>query len=149
MRAPPLWLAAAVLVLGGCDAGWGSGREDPDVVVDPVEVQLDGNTFTSTSVEGRELVPGTQIALAFDHGAMAAQAGCNTMRGEYTDEGGTLAWTGPVASTRMACPPDLTAQDEWLAGLLADGLDIADGDADLTLESGEIRIELTSDDALP
>jgi heat shock protein HslJ len=105
-------------------------------------VQLDGRTFASTSVTGYELQPGTTIHLSFDHGVLAASAGCNTMAADWTDDDEELAWEGTPATTVMGCTPELVAQDEWLAGLLTDGMAIEDGDADLTLESGDVTIEL-------
>jgi heat shock protein HslJ len=118
------------------------GREDPDDIVEHEQVQLAGKTYESTSVTGFELVPETVIRLAFEDDTMAVSAGCNTMSAAWTDADGELVWAGPIASTLMACPPELAAQDEWLIELFSDGVEITDGDADLTLESGDVAIEL-------
>ena len=110
---------------------------------------LDGKAFTSTSVTGYELVKGTEISLAFEDGRMSANAGCNSMSGEYAVTDGELAWTGPAMATMMGCPDDLQAQDTWLTGLLTDGMKEAlDGDT-LTLTSGDVTIELAAAKASP
>ena len=123
-------------------AGCGDEGRAPTYGVDPASLaDLDG-TFVSTDVEGRELVAGTEIQLTFDADAMSAMAGCNTMTGAFELDQEELAWSGTPGMTMMACEPDLAAQDEWLATLLTDGATIVSGDADLTLESGDVRIEL-------
>lgn len=136
-------LALGLAASASSDAG-GEGRDDPDTLVEDVQVQLDGRTFASTSVAGHELEPGTTIHLSFERGVLAASAGCNTMVGDWTDDDDELAWDGAPASTVMGCTPELVAQDEWLAGLLSDGMEIGGDDADLTLESGDVTIELES-----
>ena len=65
------------------------------------------------------------------------------MSGPWTDEGGeTVKWSGPAASTMMACEPALMDQDRWLGDLLTAGMDVVDGEADLTLRSGDVTISL-------
>jgi heat shock protein HslJ len=138
-------LAVGLAVSASSDVG-GDGRDDPEALVDPVQTQLGGRAFESTSVTGHDLAPDTVLRLSFDQDSMAANAGCNTMTGPWTDEGSTLKWTEPVATTLKACPDALAAQDQWFAGLLTEGLEVVDGDADLTLESGDITIELDATD---
>jgi heat shock protein HslJ len=122
------------------DAG-DDGRDQPDSLVDPVDVQLAGQTFVSTSVEGRTLVPDTTIRLSFDADVLSVNAGCNTMAGAWTDADSTLAWEGAVRATLKGCAEDLSAQDQWITDLFTGGMDISSDDADLTLESGEVTIE--------
>ena len=83
---------------------------------------LEDATFVSTSVAGRDLVPGSTIRVAFEGDSMAVAAGCNTMTGAWELVDGTLAWTGDPAQTMMACEPALSDQDTWLLGLFTDGL---------------------------
>ena len=115
-----------------------SGEDPGTSAEEPVE--LTGNTFELVSVEGHELVPDTVIELAFEDDSMAVSAGCNTMSAAWSSEGDEVVWTGPVASTLMACPDELAAQDEWLHELFAEGMALVDGDAVLTLESGDVVI---------
>jgi heat shock protein HslJ len=68
------------------------------------------------------------------------------MMGAWTDEDDQLAWDGEPAMTRKACPEELGAQDQWISDLLSDGMDISRGDADLTLESGDVTIEFDAEE---
>jgi heat shock protein HslJ len=111
-------LAAAALVLGACGSDSSSG-DSPD---------LDGREFLSTSVEGHDLVPGTDIRIAFTDGSLSANAGCNTMGGDYSLDGNMLE-VGPMFSTEMGCEPPLMDQDTWLADFLTSGPAVSlDGD---------------------
>ena len=104
---------------------------------------LEDATFVSTSVSGRDLVPGSTIRVAFEGDSMAVAAGCNTMTGAWELVDGTLAWTGDPAQTMMACEPALSDQDTWLLGLFTDGLAASESeDGGLVLEAGDVRIEL-------
>ncbi|MGW6128401.1 META domain-containing protein [Cellulomonas sp. NPDC055163] len=104
---------------------------------------LAGKTFVSTAVAGHELVPGSEVTMTFESDRMSVNAGCNTMSGEATWQDGTLEVAEPLAATMMACPDDLTQQDEWLRTFLTsepllrlDGstLELGDSDDGLTLE---------------
>jgi heat shock protein HslJ len=75
---------------------------------------LDGKTFVSTSVAGHELVEGTTVRLVFEEGRLAVEAGCNTQTAPYAVDASTVKWSGPPASTMMACPDPLHEQDLWL-----------------------------------
>lgn len=110
----------------------------------PDAAALEGSTFTSTQVQGHDLVAGTSITLTFEDGRMVATAGCNTMSGSYDVSGGTLAWTGPAASTMMGCPDDLAAQDQWISGLLTDGMSAELDESVLVLGSGDVTIRLAA-----
>jgi heat shock protein HslJ len=111
-----------MVVLAGCAGGAGGTSPAPD------PGSLEGRTFLSTQVEGRVLVPGTQIRLAFEHGSVGGTAGCNSFGGEYRVDGGRL-FVAAMYMTEMACDEPLMAQEQWLMQLLADGVAITlDGD---------------------
>lgn len=114
-------------------------------------------TFLSTAVtengEPRPLVGGTRISLTFveDGHRIGAQAGCNSMGGQASFEGGRLV-VGDLATTEMGCDPPRHAQDEWLAGFLTSRPQYSfSGDtpeppgnsgSTLTLDNGTTRIVL-------
>ncbi|MEZ5183498.1 MAG: META domain-containing protein [Acidimicrobiales bacterium] len=130
---------------GASGSGGGSSATEPaaDGGAAPSADDLAGRTFTSTSVEGYDLVADSAIRLSFDEGRLGVNAGCNQSTGAFTLDDGTLAWDGPAAATQMACPDDLMAQDAWLAGLIEQGM-AATLDADeLTLRSGSVTIVLS------
>jgi len=121
-----------VLLLGGC----GGGSRAPG----PTGQSLDGRTFLSTTVEGRTLVRGSMLRLAFSNGQVSANAGCNSTSGPYRIDGDRLA-IDALAMTEMGCDPPLMEQDQWVADLL-DGASVAlDGDT-LTLTKGVIHLIL-------
>lgn len=101
-------VAAAALVLAACGSDSSSSADSPE---------LDGRSFVATSIEGQELVEGTDIRISFADGALTANAGCNTLGGDYTLDGNTLN-VGPMFGTEMACEPALMDQDVWLTEFL-------------------------------
>jgi heat shock protein HslJ len=128
-------VGVAGLLLAGCGSDSGNETTASD---------LNGSTFTSTSVDGsHEMVEGSTITLAFEDDNLSAQAGCNTMTAAYTIDKDLLKWSGDVASTRMACSDDLTAQDEWLTGILTEGADVDLNGDKLILTHEDDTIELT------
>ena len=131
------------------DVTSGPGATSPGAGV--ASEQLDGRTFRGADVTGHDLVGGTEVALTFQDGQLSANAGCNTSTGAFTLEGGVLRTEGERATTMMGCPPDLEAQDQWLAEFLSDGAEASlDGDV-LTLTAGEVAMVLSAagEDALP
>lgn len=109
-------------------------------------VDLEGRTFTSTDVTGHELVEGSAITLAFEDGQVSARAGCNTLFGGATWDGGTLEITDQLASTMMACDDALMDQDDWLAEFLTSSPAVMlDEAGTLTLGDDDVVITLTED----
>ena len=69
-------------------------------------------------------------------------AECNTLFGPVDLSDGTVTLTGELASTKMACPPELMAQDDVLAAFFSAGPTWAlDGEV-LTLTGGSTTITL-------
>lgn len=135
MRRLAALFVVAVLGAGGC-----GGDDEPAA---PTAPGLDGRSFRSTAIDGRELVPGTQVTLRFDDGTLGAQAGCNTISGGYEIADDVLRWSTDPATTGIGCDPALHRQDDWLAGFLGDarlsrpagdGLVLRGGGVELTLE---------------
>jgi heat shock protein HslJ len=108
--------------------------------------EVDDRSFLSTgvTVDGRErpLAPGTVVRLSFADGAIAVSAGCNSMGGKVTFDGSRMAIVDGLATTEMACPEELMAQDAWLASLLLAGSDVTVQDDRLTLVSAGTTIAM-------
>jgi heat shock protein HslJ len=100
-----------------------------------------GRSFVSTAAVGHDLVAGSTVTLEFGDGDLSANAGCNTLAGGYSVDGGTLT-AGPLAMTEMACEPDLMAQDEWLAALLGGGPTLTGDGDELNVDGGAGSITL-------
>ncbi len=140
-------LLAGALVACGSESDGGSSApetspESAGATLDPAS--LDGTTYTSTSVEGRELVSGSTIELSFEDDTMSVWAGCNSMFGAFEVTGTDLAWSTEPAATMMMCEPELIEQDQWLADLLTSGVTATADGGNLTLEGDDVTIELTS-----
>ena len=144
----------SVLVVAACGAGsspvpGATASPAPPAVGDPTAVPgptdppgggLDGRTFLSTAIDGRGLVAGSRVRLAFLDGTIGASAGCNSMGGSYTVVDGVLR-APQLATTEMACDPALMAQDQWLASLLNGAAISLDGDT-LTLAKDGVTLTL-------
>lgn len=135
-------VAGLVLVLAVAATGCGDATTPASGDGTASGDDLEGRTYTSTEVRGFELVEGTLVTLSFAGGQLGASAGCNAMSGAARWHEGRLDVAGQLATTMIACPADLQAQDEWLAELLTsspsmslDGSTLTiGGDQGLTLE---------------
>lgn len=107
---------------------------------------LVGRTFVATATPGYQLVEGSTIRLTFDDGRLSARAGCNTMFGGATWADGVLE-APMLASTRMACAPELMEQDGWLAALLSSSPTIRVDGATLTIGDADAGLVLVEADA--
>lgn len=128
-----LALGSTILLLACSTAGGASPT--------PAPASLDGRTFLSTAIEGAALVPATQVRLSFTDGGLGANAGCNTMGGQYAIDGNQLTTT-QLSMTEMGCDEPLMRQDTWLAAFLTDVTFTLEGDT-LLLSDGTIRLTLT------
>jgi heat shock protein HslJ len=95
-----LAVALSSLVVLGLAAGCGGDGADSG--------QLEDTPWVLASGEGITLEPGVVPSAAFSGGNVFGSNGCNQYRGTYTVDGDSLE-IGPLAGTRMACPPP---QDE-------------------------------------
>ena len=131
-----LLLLFAALALTACSsAGGASGTP----------ATIDGHTYLSTGIAGADLVPGTQVRLAFMDGSLSASAGCNIMGGTYSIDGDRLATT-QLSMTEMGCDEQRARQDEWLAGFLSSTVTLALDGATLTLTDGTVTLTLLDEE---
>lgn len=112
------------------------GDDDPST---PNAEQLDGQTFESTSVQGHEMVTGTNVTVNFDDDGISVRAGCNTLFGAYEIAGGAVA-VGAMAQTMMACTDDLAQQDQFLVEFFEAGPSITLDNDTLTLTAQGVTI---------
>ncbi len=79
---------------------------------------LDGTAWVLEAMPGMAALPGTSISLRFEGGRASGSDGCNRYGVGYTARGGAIEIPSAIASTRMACPPDVMRQaDAYLAAL--------------------------------
>jgi heat shock protein HslJ len=138
------FIALLVLVASVAVAGCGGDDASPGQTTGAASAaDLDGRTFVATSVSGRELVPGTTLTMRFDGGTLGVTAGCNMISGGYAVDDGVLRWTAEPAQTLIGCESALQRQDEWLARLLTDGVEVAASGWELRLSGGDVVLTLS------
>jgi heat shock protein HslJ len=100
---------------------------------------LDGRNFIAESVDGRELIAGTEVRLSFDDGQVNVHAGCNHMSGPYEIDDGVLRVEG-IGMTAIGCDAPRMAQDAWLFELLIADPELDFEDPRLTLRGDEVTL---------
>jgi len=131
-----LFLSVVItMTIAGCGSASTAGEPEP----------LAGRTFLSVppvpGEDGMRLVEGTRVRLSFDRGAVVAEAGCNSLRGEVTTDGDQLV-VSDVGTTLIGCSAELNDQDSRLTRFLQDGPRWRlDGD-NLLLTTHETRLRL-------
>jgi heat shock protein HslJ len=144
-------LAALCLVVAACgsesdgDAGSDTTTtSESTTTVAAASGELDGRSYESVSITGRELVEGSTVVLSFEDGDVSVVAGCNTTSGAYSFEDGTLTLEGDARSTMMGCDDALSEQDAWLTEWLSAGVTVTETDDGMTLEGDGVTIELVA-----
>lgn len=135
-RSPLLLLPVALVAsaaLGAC------GGDDAAPVA---AADLDGTSYTVTSIEDATIVDGTEIVISFEDGMILVEAGCNSQRGGYEIEDGTLV-VGGLAATMMACDEALMDQDQLMAGIVSAGPTIELDGSELVLTTDVTSVTAT------
>ena len=93
-------IMVSLVALAACASGGSSGGE------------ITGKIWVLDSLNGSPLEPGTGITAEFTtDGKVSGSAGCNRYSGQYTVSGSSIQFTAPMASTMMACPEPVMAQE--------------------------------------
>lgn len=99
---------------------------------------LDGTNWRILSIDGAPIVSDRGGEMRFEGNRLSASAGCNRLNGSFTSDGTRLT-ASQMAATRMACPPDIMAQEMRLGQMLRQSLAIRfapDGRMILTGDGG-------------
>jgi heat shock protein HslJ len=104
---------------------------------------LDGTAWTLASLPGTAPVAGATPTVEFAGGRIAGTDGCNRYTGSYEVVGGVLR-VSRLASTMMACAPDVAAQAKAFTDALAAAhtFGVADGRLELRGADGTLRAAL-------
>lgn len=118
------------------------GTDLPGCAGDPA--RLLAGDWVVTTLNGTALPKGTDVTLTFDSGRITGLAACNRYSGSYSLTGEGLSF-GPIAGTRMACPPPLmeTESAVYAAFARVTQFDIAP-DGALVLKSDEATTLFTA-----
>jgi heat shock protein HslJ len=94
---------------------------------------------------------GTRAVLRFEGGRLSGSAGCNRLLGSYTSDGDALELAPNMASTMMACPPLLMAQEQAVIQALGQvtGYSITNDELILTDAAGETLLTFSELQATP
>ena len=109
-------LPAGEVVVGCCSAG-----AVPVSARTPSEEPMDltGTAWIAEDIDGRGVIDTLQSTLRFEaEGRVSGTGGCNRYFGPVTIDGGALAF-GPLAGTKMACPPAIMDQEQRFLAALA------------------------------
>ena len=95
-------------------------------------------------------IEGTDLTVVFRLQRIGGSSGCNTFQGSYT-KNGALARIGPLATTQMACPENIMAQETaFLAALQGIGRIEPRGQRlELTDLGGSVVVALIRPSAIP
>lgn len=109
--------------------------------------ELDGTVWVLSTLGDAPALPGTEVTLSLEGGAMSGTDGCNRYRGNYTAEGGSFT-AGAMATTMMACPEPVMAQAAAYSAALreATGFAVDGGHLALTDATGAVRATFTAQD---
>lgn len=100
--------------------------------------QLAGTSWRIITLDGAPIVSERGGEMRFDGNRLSASAGCNRLNGSFTSDGTRLT-ASQMAATRIACPPDIMAQEMRLGQMLRQSLAISfapDGRMILTGDGG-------------
>ena len=127
--------------------------DDGTITLDEIEpAALVGTTWTVTGTVANEAVSSVpmdstaSITIA-DDGTVAVNTGCNTGSGSVEVGDDTLTF-GPIAITKMACPPEQTALETSVLAVVQGEVAYEIDGSNLSLRSGDgadqVGLELTS-----
>ena len=100
------------LMLATLSAGCGASALSGD------QASLDGSGWILAKLMGDDLVPGTQITVAFEEGRAGGFAGCNAYGGAYEADDGTLS-VSALEMTAQACVAPQGVMEQEAAYLAA------------------------------
>ena len=111
MRRIVIALAATALALTACGGGEADSGGQGQLIDTAVVV-------TAITVDGTPRDVYEPVAISFSPTGIGVATPCNSLNGSVTYVDSTLE-VGPLASTKMACEPELMEQDQVIADALS------------------------------
>ena len=142
-RLPHITVAALLLAVCLPATPWAAaGLNDQDWRLDQYRTEAG---LTDAVAAGRPAV------LRFEDGRLGGSAGCNRLLGGYTLDGEELRISPNLASTMMACPQPLMAQEQAVMAALTQvaGFDVTDDGLVLTDADGEVLLAFAELEGTP
>jgi len=140
---------AVALIVAGCSSSSGSSASTTSTMARPTGAgkSLAGPTWVlrdpgALGAGGADAV----VTARFDAGTVGGSAGCNRYTGSYRLDGSRLSISTNLATTQMACAPDLAAVERAYLDRLGQVARYAIDDGVLTLSDsrGRARLRYTS-----
>lgn len=132
------------LILAACAAPTSpapAGDSAPPPVANP-DRGLEGSSWTLTDLNGAPPAASGAPTLQFDvAGSAGGTTGCNQYTGGFTVDAAALSF-GQLASTKMACAPELMQQEQQYLDILgrATGYTLAGATLTITADGGETLV---------
>ena len=133
LRSALLLLLLALLV--GCGNTYVPIEPEDDAAQDVVApLELAGSSWVLAGLDGSLTLPGVRVSLAFgEDGTVSGTDGCNQFSGSYIQEGDSLTFALPMASTMMACEEAVMNQAATYMDTLATTTNFSASSAQLVL----------------
>ena len=123
--------AACMSLMAGCATGPAAAAVPPS---------LDGTSWVLASLPGRTLLERPPVTLQFaGERSLAGSDGCNRYAGSWDGEGEAFAAAPGLASTQMACAPEVSEQARAYTGALLAARKRAFVDGQLVLQGADGR----------
>jgi heat shock protein HslJ len=104
---------------------------------------LAGPVWSLSTLSDQDLVPDTSITARFTlDGKVSVSAGCNLYSGTFTNSGNSIQISSPLASTLMACSPEIMEQENSYLTILGEVRAFTVAGDQLTLSDGNNKILL-------
>lgn len=109
-----------------------------DTAAPEASAGLAGTNWLLSSLNGELPISGTTMYLQFGtDGTVSGSDGCNQVNTTYTQDGSSLTFAQPGASTMMACEEPVMAQATAFNTALADTTNFVMTESDLILQNGD------------
>jgi heat shock protein HslJ len=111
-----------------------------------IEHLLEGD-WLLIEIDGEPVDPEAPRSILFEDGRVSGRVGVNRFTGTYSTNGDVIG-IGPVASTRMAGPPELMSLEHHFNTLLEGEHEIRLGGDEMVLSGADGAIRLTRNNQL-
>ncbi len=100
------------------------------------DLTLTGQVWITSDLDGNGIITGTTITAEFkDDGTLGGSNGCNRYNTTYTVDWDEIQINTPMASTLMACPDPVMAQEQVYMGAMGEAVTFEISGEELTLFS--------------
>jgi len=131
-------LAVACLVIGAC-APRAAGSDAAGPGPAPDARLLAGGQWDVTALNGQPVLKKVPINITFAEGRVFGAGSCNRFIGSFRPGAAAMMEVSPLATTMMACPGPVMAQEQLFLGILKDVTSFRVEGATLTLETRDGR----------